>query len=84
VSDWYKKAACREMPTAIFFPTQGQSQKKPREICGGCPVVDPCLDSALEEESGRGLDYRSGIRGGLDRNDRLVLARLVDELGIAS
>jgi hypothetical protein len=35
----------------------------PRSICLGCPVIDLCLESALDEESRYGA-MRWGMRGG--------------------
>lgn len=39
--------------------------------CLSCPVRDPCLESALEEEKGLGAAFRAGVRGGLLPRDRV-------------
>ncbi len=51
---WQEKAACRGANTDMFFLEEDQTkinQKKlvaTRELCGGCPVSEQCLDFALD------------------------------------
>ena len=51
---WQEQAACRGANTDMFFLEEDQTkinQKKlvaTRELCGGCPVSEECLDFALK------------------------------------
>lgn len=60
--DWHDQALCRteSHPTDLFFPDgAGRPDWQPAlEICRACPVIDPCLQYAL--------DYREmhGVWGG--------------------
>lgn len=51
-----------------------RNAKEADELCKGCPVIEQCLESALEEEAGVSGDYRYLIRGGLLPVDRARLA----------
>ncbi len=50
--DWHTHALCRtdKHPTAMFFPDgAGHPDWQPAlEICRACPVINECLDYALE------------------------------------
>lgn len=54
-----ERAACRDMPTAVFFSNYTDHAKA---ICAGCPVAEPCAASA------DGLAY--GVFGGRSPADR--------------
>lgn len=41
--------------------------------CAKCPVVQECLRDAMREEKGQTLDFRQGVRGGLDPKERIKL-----------
>lgn len=74
--DWRRLAACRGMPTGLFYldgPGAGQRYKSARRICSGCPVVAECLAYALAHES----DFRTrhGVWGGKSPAQRWALAR---------
>jgi WhiB family redox-sensing transcriptional regulator len=49
--DWRQQAACRQADPELFFPesSAGNSHQvtHAREICAGCQVRQPCLDTAL-------------------------------------
>lgn len=47
---------------------EDQARRYAARQCAGCPVVDLCLEVALE------LDEDQGIRGGISERDRRVLA----------
>jgi len=64
---WEALAACRGHPLALFYPEQGESPRAGKRICAGCPVRAPCLVAGMPE--------RSGIWGGLTRNERSALRR---------
>ena len=52
-------AVCAEVGGEFWFPEKGGSAAIPKRICGTCPVVQQCLEYALEN----GLEY--GIWGGM-------------------
>jgi Transcription factor WhiB len=51
----------------VFFPGRGESAEPARQICGRCPVRQPCLEFALR----RGIVH--GIWGGLSERNRRAL-----------
>ena len=66
---WAAYAACRHAEPDLFFPgSKGDSQAALR-ICRGCPVVDDCLEWALDTR----ICY--GVWGGLTERDRRRLLR---------
>jgi WhiB family redox-sensing transcriptional regulator len=73
--DWQEKAACRGVPTEIFFPDNPGGQdnvyNKAREFCQRCEVRTPCLAYALEHETGQRCRY--GVFGGLSPRERYAL-----------
>lgn len=73
--DWRDRAACRDAEHDLFFPigTTGPALaqiKRAKQICGGCPVREPCLEWALKT----GED--SGIWGGKTGEERRALRYL--------
>lgn len=73
--DWRDRAACRDAEHDLFFPigTTGPALaqiERARQICGGCPVREPCLEWALKT----GED--SGIWGGKTGEERRALRYL--------
>ena len=67
---WMAEGNCRLHPPATFFPSDGVGVDKARKICRDCPVVDTCLDYALEER----IDH--GVWGGCsERERRRILKR---------
>ncbi|MEJ6577612.1 MAG: WhiB family transcriptional regulator [Actinomycetota bacterium] len=71
---WQESAACRELPTEMFFYTDGERgpRRKNREnaaktICAACPVIQACRKQALS------LAEPYGIWGGLTEEDRLLI-----------
>jgi WhiB family redox-sensing transcriptional regulator len=67
VAGWQYRAACRGTDLTVFFPERGESAEPARQICGGCPVREPCLEFALRQ----GITH--GIWGGLTERDRRPL-----------
>lgn len=72
--DWRHHAACRGKDPEVFFPigTSGpalQQIEDAKAVCARCPVIDTCLEWALEH----GMD--SGVWGGLSEEDRRALRR---------
>jgi len=68
--NWADRAACRGKPLHLWFPPSGGAMKTARIICAGCPVRQPCLTEALEQEAGEHVTMRSGMRGGLTPAER--------------
>jgi len=70
--EWQSDGACRTAPdAAIFFPSPGDTEalRAAKAMCGGCPVVQECLEYAL------GNNERYGIWGGKSTRERLLMLR---------
>lgn len=74
--DWQERGACREHDNVLFFGEEGESEleKQAREgraktVCRECPVIDPCLEFAMES------NQKYGIWGGLTDKERASLKR---------
>ena len=53
--DWKDLAACRGMPSGIFFSDRGKSHAvmdEVRAICAECPVVEDCRTEGMHEAHG--------------------------------
>ena len=42
---------CRNYPPAVFFPSDGVGVDRARKICVDCPVIEQCLEYALDSAS---------------------------------
>ena len=79
---WREEAACRQLPTELFFPIGHGARAKAqarlaKQVCEECPVHDQCLEYALCTNA------RYGVFGGLDEDERKALRRrLGDRLGL--
>jgi Transcription factor WhiB. len=71
---WRERAACRGMPTELFFSDKRRDQLRALAICAVCPVREPCLREAMRAEAKRRYD-RHGVYGGLTARGRELLAR---------
>ncbi|GHB03691.1 transcriptional regulator WhiB [Streptomyces tendae] len=73
-TDWRSKAACRYEDPDLFFPigntgpALGQVEEA-KAVCRGCPVMERCLQWALES----GQEH--GVWGGTDEADRRRMRR---------
>ncbi len=65
---WCDQAACKGAPLSVFFPDD-DDYRVARQVCGQCPVREPCLDEAQ-----RGL-IDHGMFGGLTPNERRAARR---------
>jgi WhiB family redox-sensing transcriptional regulator len=72
--EWQQDAACRDLPTEMFFHPDGERgpRRKNREnaakaVCATCPVIQACRKQALS------LHEPYGIWGGLSEDDRLAI-----------
>lgn len=58
-------ALCTEIDSGdMWFPMKGQSNRDAKRICRSCPVLDACLQWALDH------DERFGVWGGLSERER--------------
>ncbi|MEV0989915.1 WhiB family transcriptional regulator [Streptomyces sp. NPDC049949] len=72
--DWRHNAVCREEDPELFFPLGNTGPallqiEEAKSVCRRCPVMEPCLQWALEA----GLD--DGVWGGLSDDERRVMKR---------
>jgi WhiB family redox-sensing transcriptional regulator len=65
---------CRMYPPATFFPSDGVGVEKAKKICRTCPVVDQCLEHALDHR------IEHGVWGGASERQRrrILKKRRVD------
>ena len=68
VPQWTSNALCAETDPELFFPEKGGNTRPAKDVCRRCPVVDACLQYALDVPV-------DGIWGGTSVNDRKELAR---------
>jgi WhiB family redox-sensing transcriptional regulator len=45
--DWHEVAACKGLPTAVFFPGVGETTTRAVSVCEGCPVRLECYATAV-------------------------------------
>jgi WhiB family redox-sensing transcriptional regulator len=69
MTDWRLSASCAETDPELFFPEQGGSSGKAKQVCLSCEVTADCLDFALTN----GIRY--GVWGGLSGHQRRRLER---------
>jgi WhiB family transcriptional regulator, redox-sensing transcriptional regulator len=67
--DWAERARCRGVDPEAFFVRGTAHAKAAVRLCQGCPVQEPCLEYALEEQ----IDF--GVWGGLTERQRRSLQR---------
>jgi len=80
-SRWQRRAACRKVPTTLFFPAGNYTrvaEEQAKTVCSSCPVRIPCLTFAIEH----GEPF--GVWGGLTAEERRVLAAPLPEEGEGS
>ena len=79
VTAWMAHGNCRNYPPSAFFPSDGVGVDRARKICRTCPVIEPCLEYALEHR----IDH--GVWGATsERERRRILKRRRVELGVPS
>lgn len=66
--DWHRRGLCAGENPEVFFPSNGDSGARAREICTACPVREDCIQYATEADE-------FGIWGGLDQQQRRALKR---------
>lgn len=62
--NWMARGLCANQPPETFFPSDGVGVEVAKRICAQCPVVDPCLEYALENR----IDH--GVWGGCSERQR--------------
>lgn len=69
--DWREQSSCSQIDPELFYPDKENhlSPKTAKKVCAGCPVLDQCLDWALETRE------KHGIWGGLTETERNVLLK---------
>ena len=67
--DWLEDAYCRNADPKIFFPDKGGDVSHAKDLCDRCPVVDECLDYAIENEE------KFGTWGGMSPRERRRLRK---------
>lgn len=72
---WMVEAVCATADPEEWFPEQGSSSLKAKAICGNCPVIDECLQFALDNRE-------HGIWGGTSHRERAKMHR--EQLRMAS
>ena len=72
---WQDRANCRHTSVAVFFGADlaprgddGERERRAKEVCRGCPVIDLCLEHALAAED-------HGVWGGMTPKERLQVRR---------
>lgn len=63
-TDWMDNGICRDHLPATFFPSDGVGVEVAKRICATCPVVNTCLEYALENH----IDH--GVWGGTSERQR--------------
>src|SRR5947209_2878886 len=72
---WLHRAACRALPTELFFPAGELDDKaveqaeEAKNVCAGCPVQGACLEFAIA------TNQPYGIWGGANASERRSLRR---------
>ncbi len=68
-TEWMARGKCRDMPPAIFFPSDGLGVQAAQRICADCPVAEECLEYALANR----IDH--GVWGGRSERERRRILR---------
>lgn len=68
-TEWMAQGKCRELPPAMFFPSDGLGVQVAQRVCRDCPVSEHCLEYALANR----IDH--GIWGGRSERERRRILR---------
>lgn len=69
LGDWVDDAACRELETALFYPTSGRRPSEALAVCSECSVRSDCLEYALTNHQ------HWGVWGGMTERQRFAEKR---------
>ena len=67
--NWVDAAACRGLDSAIFYPLTDEEAETAKDVCAVCPVVDECLEHAIDNRE------RNGVWGGATERERMRIIR---------
>lgn len=78
VGDWADEALCAGLDSELWFPAEVSRRGRHRHgddrdakrICGSCPVIDQCLQHALDHGEA------DGVWGGMSPEERRELKRV--------
>ena len=68
-AEWMTEGRCRDIPPAMFFPSDGLGVQEAQRICADCPVAEACLEYALVNR----IDH--GVWGGRSVRERRRILR---------
>lgn len=68
-TEWMARGKCRDVPPAVFFPSDGLGVQEAQRICAQCPVTEACLEYALANR----IDH--GVWGGRSERERRRILR---------
>lgn len=66
--DWMREAVCASADPEEWFPEKGGTSYKAQRICQTCPVINECLQYALDHNL-------AGIWGGTSAKERRMLRK---------
>ena len=66
--EWMKSAVCASSDPEEWFPEKGVTAHKAKRICATCPVINECLQFALDHGE-------TGIWGGTTGRERERMLR---------
>ncbi len=67
MDDWTDRAACKGVPTDVFFPLKSGSISQALEFCGACEVTRECANLGLRCTDGVFAGEDLGVRGARER-----------------
>ena len=67
--EWKLDGVCRTIDPELWFPDAPQTGALAKKLCRTCPVIEECLEYALEN----GEMY--GVWGGMGNSERKLLRR---------
>ena len=81
--DWRLHVACRDIDSAVFFhpdrergSAKDHRDRRAKEVCARCPVIDACARYALE------VQEPHGVWGGMTVTERAALLRHANRLDL--
>lgn len=85
MTGWMRQAACKGMG-ALFFPPPARPEsvsvaderrfeRRCKQVCHTCPVIEPCLEYALKNAERCGGVHDHGVSGGANRWEREWIAK---------
>lgn len=70
---WRERAACRNVPTSVFFPDVGGQgcYAKARTYCAACPVTPECYDETMRWPALAQHGFQAGLTA--EERRRIIL-----------